>query len=92
MLILVAVTVAVAIQGGLFEKAKSASEQTQVETNKERLLSEVVASIGIDGEIDYTNLNAKAEELGFTVKSNGVYEKDGYQYKVNVASSFNFKS
>lgn len=83
MIILVAVTVNVALNGGLFEKAKNASEQTQVETNKEALYSAVVAAMGTDGKINYTELNAEATSLGFTVKSNGVYEKDGYKYTVD---------
>ncbi|MBO4815441.1 MAG: leucine-rich repeat domain-containing protein [Clostridia bacterium] len=83
MLILVGVTINVALNGGLFEKAKTASEQTQVETNKETLYSAVVAAMGTDGTIDYTKLNKEAASLGFTKVQNGVYTKDGYTYTVN---------
>lgn len=38
MLILVGVTVSISLQGGLINKAKTASEQTQIEADKETLM------------------------------------------------------
>ena len=83
MLILVAVTISVALNGGLFEKARNAAEQTQLEANKESLQHAIISAMGIDGVINFTELNNEAENLGFTVKASRVYEKDGYIYKVN---------
>ena len=83
MLILVAVTISVALNGGLFEKARNAAEQTQLEANKESLQHAIISAMGIDGVINFTELNNEAENLGFTVKASRVYGKDGYIYKVN---------
>ena len=57
MLILVGVTINVAINGGLFEKAETATKQTQIEAEKEELLSAVVAAIGTDAKIDFNYLD-----------------------------------
>ena len=51
MLILVGVTINVALNGGLFEKADEATKQTQIQAEKEELLSAVVAAIGNDGKL-----------------------------------------
>ena len=83
MLILVGVTINVALNGGLFEKTKNASGQTQLQTDKEALYSAVVAAMEIDGRIDYIKLNQEAVKLGFTKVQDGVYTKDGYTYTVN---------
>ena len=57
MLILVGVTINVAINGGLFEKAETATKQTQIEAEKEELLSAVVAAIGTDAKVDFDYLD-----------------------------------
>ena len=57
MLILVGVTINVALNGGLFEKAETATKQTQIEAEKEELLSAVVAAIGTDAKVDFDYLD-----------------------------------
>ena len=71
MLILVGVTINVALNGGLFDKADEATKQTQIEAEKEELLSAVVAAIGNDGKVDFNYLdnNLPAEWDG----RNGTY-------------------
>ena len=58
MLILVGVTVSVALNGGLFDTSKTATTQTQLELEKEALLSSVVGAIKTDGTVDFTKLDA----------------------------------
>jgi len=71
MLILVGVTINVALNGGLFTKADEATRLTQIEAEKEELLSAVVAAIGNDGKVDFNYLdnNLPAEWDG----RNGTY-------------------
>ncbi|MBQ3145764.1 MAG: hypothetical protein IJB90_04280, partial [Clostridia bacterium] len=57
MLILVGVTINVALNGGLFTKAQQASEEMQVEAEKEELLSAIVAAIGTDAKVDFDYLD-----------------------------------
>ena len=68
MLILVAVTINLAINGGLFDKAKDASEKTQVEADREELHTFVIGAYTktglFDGELFKTNL----EKSGWTVE------------------------
>ena len=71
MLILVGVTVNVALNGGLFEKAKTAGSQMQLAADRETLLSAVVAAIGTDGDVDFTDLDANLP-TGWT-GGNGTY-------------------
>lgn len=54
MLILVGVSITVAINGGLFEKAKSGATNTALEANKEYNLSTGVVSIN-NTEVDIDN-------------------------------------
>ena len=61
MLIMVGVTINVALNGGLIEKARTASEQTQKAADREELLSAVVASIDKEGKVDIEELK---KELG----------------------------
>lgn len=56
MLILVGVTVAVALNGGLFSTAKNAAKGTQVEADREELLSAVVSAFKTDGTVDFSKL------------------------------------
>jgi len=58
MLILVAVTVTVALNGGLFKTAKEATNQTELEKEKELLLEVVMGAIGKDGKVDFQKLAA----------------------------------
>ena len=87
MLILVGVTINVALNGGLFEKAKNASDQTQRESDREQLISAAMACIGTDGKVVLTGANGLDSNLPeeFKLVSSGIYEnkKTGKQYKVD---------
>ncbi len=72
MLILVAVTVNVALNGGLFNKAKTAVQQTQKEADREQLLSAVVGAMNDKGMVDYTKLDENVKGLNWT-GGNGTY-------------------
>jgi len=56
MLILVAVSVTVALNGGLFKTAKEATSQTDIEKEKELLLEVVMGAIGKNGKVDFEKL------------------------------------
>ena len=71
MLILVGVTINVALNGGLFDKAKTASEQTQREADKEQLLSAVIATVDNNGDFHLDQIKLPD---GFEVVSTGVYK------------------
>ena len=67
MLILVGVTINVALNGGLFEKAKTAGEQTQREADREYLISLITGTLNNTGDFQITTSNLtkdgwKAEE------------------------------
>ncbi|MBQ3145686.1 MAG: type II secretion system protein, partial [Clostridia bacterium] len=83
MLILVGVTINVALNGGLFEKAEYASEQMQIKAEEEELLSAIVAAIGTDGKIDFNYLDnnlptrwSKVEEKTYKSPKDNIYEVD----------------
>ena len=69
MMILVAVSVTVALDGGLFSTAKKAASETELRAEEEMLLSAVVGAIGRDGKVERENLNLPE---GFTTTSEGV--------------------
>ena len=78
MLILVGVTVTVAINGGLFEKAKKGAKETTIEREKEELTSAITTAYNVEtGKVDKTKLKdalsgwkVDGEEGGpYTVKS-----------------------
>ena len=70
MLILVGVTINVALNGGLFEVAKRAVSETQIEADKEMLQSEVIAAYDVNtGTIDRAKLKTNLEEAGWTVET-----------------------
>ena len=56
MLILVAVTINVALNGGLFDKAKTASDQTQRQVSKEELISAMVGAYDNNGNFVKANV------------------------------------
>ena len=57
MLILVGVTVTVAINGGLFEKSKEAAKGTEIEREKEELISAIATAYNVEtGKVDKTKL------------------------------------
>ena len=81
MLILTGVTLSITLgDNGLVNKAKEASNQTQVAMDRELLLSAVVGAMGNDGKV---NLSAIVLPEGFT-GSNGTYtSKNGNSFTVS---------
>ena len=75
MLILVGVTINVALNGGVFEKAKNASTQTQREADKEELLSAVFGTADNSG-----NLNVASLTINGWTKSAAKQDTDGKTY------------
>ena len=69
MMILVAVSVTVALDGGLFGTAKKAASETELKAEEEMLLSAVVGAIGTDAKVDFNKIQLPD---GFTGK-NGTY-------------------
>ena len=57
MLILVGVTVNVALNGGLFTTAKRATRETEIELEREQLLSAAIGALGEDGKVDFDKLD-----------------------------------
>jgi len=73
MLVLVAVTINVALNGGLFEKAKTASLETQKQADKEELLSAILGAYNVnDGTIDVGELRERLSS-GWQVTGAGPY-------------------
>ena len=70
MLILVAVTISVALNGGLFERAKNAKDDTQIQADREELLSYVIGSYNSRGDFDATEFTQKITPEGWTVVDN----------------------
>ena len=71
MMILVAVSVTVALDGGLFGTAKDAASKTQIEAEKEMLLSAVVGAIGTDAKVDLEKIQLPD---GFVEIKKGTYK------------------
>lgn len=78
MLILVGVTVTVAINGGLFEKAKEAAKGTEIGREKEELTSAITTAYNVEtGKVDKTKLkdalgtgwNIEGDTAPYTVTS-----------------------
>ncbi len=66
MLILVVVTINVALNGGLFEKAENAKNLTQLEVDKEQLLSAVAGAMNDEGKVNFQQLDEDIQKLGWT--------------------------
>ncbi len=81
MLILVGVTINVALNGGLFGKAREGASGTQIELDKEILASAALGTMGENGEVNFKELDANLPD-GFE-GSNGTYEKDGITFIVD---------
>ena len=75
MLILVGVTINVALNGGLFDKAKTASEQTQRETDKEHLLSLITGTLTSRGDLQITTTNLTKDDWTAEQSENASYIK-----------------
>ena len=88
MLILVGVTINVALSGGLFDKAKTASEQTQRETDKEQLLSAVIGTLNNDGTVNEAELQAHLPDGFEYVSSKNVYKNTvtEKEYTINLTT------
>ena len=71
MMILVAVSVTVALNGGLFSTAKKAASETQIKADEEMLLSAVVGAIGTDAKVDFNKIQLPD---GFKVVGDKTYE------------------
>ena len=68
MLILVAVTINLAINGGLFENAKNSKDKTQIEADKEELHTFVIGAYAKTGAFDGENFKINLENSGWTVE------------------------
>ena len=69
MLILVAVTISVALNGGLFDKAKDASAKTQREANKEELITTFVGAYDSSGSFNKNNVTELPEDTKWCTAS-----------------------
>ena len=81
MLILVAVTVNVVIEGGLISTAQKASNSMKIEKDKEILYSAAIGSIEGNACVNFSKLDANLPE-GFE-GSNGIYKKNDVTYRVD---------
>ena len=87
MLILVGVTINVALNGGLIEKARTAGEQTQKQADIETLQTLAIGAYStLTNEVDFTKLTEEALKIGFT-GSGGTYSKNSVTYKVDKTSA-----
>ena len=83
MLILVGVTITVALNGGLFTTAQDVATNTMIESEKEQLLSAVVASIGEDAKVNFAKLDSNLP-TGEWSGTNGTYTSPkGNEYTVS---------
>ena len=73
MLILVGVTINFAINGGIINKAKTASSKMQIETEREQLLSAVIAALDSNISVDFEYLDNNLPE-GFTKIADKTYK------------------
>ncbi len=87
MLILVGVTVTVAINGGLFEKAKEGAKGTEIGREKEELTSAITTAYNVETEkVDKTKLEEALLGSGWSVKGN-----EGGPYTVKSPNGNNYK-
>ena len=88
-LILVGVSVTVALKGGLFTTAKDATKQTQIEQEKEQLLSAALGAIKNKRKVDLDKLTANLPEgfreisLEATEKTRTYASESGNKYVVD---------
>ena len=81
MLILVGVTVSVSLNGGLFKTAKQATDNTQLETDKEELFALAIGAIGNNGKVNFEKLNGSLGNK-FTIKDGMYVSKSNNSFKV----------
>ena len=72
-MLLVGVTINVALNGGVFDKAETAVKQTQLEVEKEELLLAIVAAIGNDGKVKTENIILPTNWEGTWTETEGTY-------------------
>ena len=78
MLILVGVTVSVSLNGGLFDKAKDAADQTQIAADADSLQAAALGAMGTDGKVDCSKIT------GFTRNEDGTFtSSNGYRFTVD---------
>jgi len=82
MLILAGVSTTVALNGGLINTAKEASDRTQTVSETKMLLEKVMGAIKSDGTVDFDKLNAKLPD-GFTCI------EDEETYKIYISETQN---
>ena len=75
MLILVGVTINVALNGGLFDKAKNAGQLTQREVDKEYLLSLITGTLSNTGDLQITTGNLTKDDWTAEQSENEDYLK-----------------
>ena len=83
MLILVGVTISVALNGGLFNTAQSAATNTIIESEKEQLLSAVVASMEDDAKVNFTKLDSNLPTSEWSGTGGTYISPKKNKYKVN---------
>lgn len=80
---MVAVVINIAAEGGLFSKARSASNQTQLEADREELLIAITASM------DYISGEVKIQELKTNLGSGWTTEDSSFPYAFTKTSTRN---
>ena len=84
MLILTTAAVSIANEGKLFERAREAAFKTQLEADRENLLSEVAAAYDIKtGLIDFDKLNEGVQKIEFTGEDGIYISKSGNRFLVD---------
>ena len=74
MLILVAVTINVALNGGLFDKAKTASDQTQRQAIKEQLIATMIGAYDDNGNFNKNNVEELPEGTKWCAEADESFE------------------
>ncbi len=82
MLILVGVTINVALNGGLFGTAREGANGTQIEADRETLLSAVIGALEENGEVDFYKLDANLPD-GFIGSEGSYTSKVGNNFTVD---------
>jgi len=78
------VSMIIGFNDSLFDKAEQATQEMQIELEKEQLLSAVIGAMNSNGEIDFTKIELPE---GFT-ESEGVYiSKSGNKYTITESGS-----
>ena len=76
MLILVAVTISVALNGGIFDRAKTASDKTQRQAEKEELISAMVGAYTTGGKFATSNVGELPGDARWCNENTEVWSED----------------